>query len=119
MQPVILSIVNQKGGTGKTTTAINLGVALTNAGHDVLLVDLDPQGSLSYSLGITHPQWTVADVLEGSISPEEAIVTVDHEKVHLLPSSINLADLEINLVQQEQRAELLKRAMPAAPVVPS
>ena len=114
MQRAILSIVNQKGGTGKTTTAINLGVALANAGRSVLLIDLDPQGSLSYSLGVTNPEFTVTDVLESLVSANEAIVTVENEKVHLLPASIRLADLEINLVHQDQRAELLKTAIDSA-----
>ncbi len=59
----IITIVNQKGGTGKTTTAINLGVALANKGKRVLLIDFDPQASLTYSLGIKDASPTIADVM--------------------------------------------------------
>ncbi len=109
MSAEIVSVVNQKGGTGKTTTTMNLGCALASLGKRVLLVDLDPQGNLSYSLGITEPQKTMAEVLTGQCSAKEAIVRT--EGVDVLPGSPEMADIEVSLAGQEQREKFLKKTL--------
>jgi chromosome partitioning protein len=69
MQTKVVSIVNQKGGTGKTTTTINLGCALAKMGKKVLLLDLDPQANLTYSLGVTEPEYSMVDVFGEEKNP--------------------------------------------------
>lgn len=103
---VIIAIINQKGGTGKTTTAINLGTALSSLGKKVLLIDLDPQANLSYSFGIKSPNGTITEVLQGK-KTLQAILT-EKESLSIAPSSISLADLEISLVNKIGREGLLK-----------
>lgn len=114
----IIGIVNQKGGTGKTTTCVNLGVDLAREGHNVLLVDCDPQGSLTVSLG--HPQpdalsVTLADLMgralnDEPVNPGDAIL--HHEEgVDLLPANISLAGMEVSLVNAMSRETTLKRVL--------
>jgi chromosome partitioning protein len=109
MATSIVSIINQKGGTGKTTTTINLGSALQKEGKRVLLVDLDPQGNLSYSLDVVNPTVTVADLFTGSNTLGEAIVS--KEGLDILPGSNELVDVEIALVGQENRERFLKQIL--------
>lgn len=114
----IVGIVNQKGGTGKTTSCVNLGVDLAHEGKKVLLVDCDPQGSLTISLG--HPQpdalsVTLADLMNKAmddepIAPGEGVL--HHEEgVDLLPANISLAGVEASLVNAMSRETTLKRVM--------
>ena len=105
----IIAIINQKGGTGKTTTAINLGSALSSLGKKVLLIDLDPQANLSYSFGIKSPNGTITEVLQGK-KTLQAILT-EKEGLSITPSSISLADLEISLVNKIGREGLLKERL--------
>ena len=93
---MIIAIVNQKGGTGKTTTTVNLGSALAALGKRVLLVDLDPQGNLSYSLGIENPRNTIVDVMMDDVPMEDALL--EREDMRVLPSSVELADVELSLI---------------------
>ena len=113
-----ISIVNQKGGTGKTTSCVNLGVDLAHEGKRVLLVDCDPQGSLTISLG--HPQpdalsVTLADLMGNAlnnepINPGDGIL--HHEEgVDILPSNIALAGMEVTLVNAMSRETTLKRVL--------
>ncbi len=104
---MIISIVNQKGGTGKTTTAVNLGAALAEKKKKVLLVDMDPQGSLSYSLGITDFDQSMADVLLGETSLENIITQA--ENMDIAPSNTGLADTELTLFQSDNRESILKQ----------
>lgn len=93
-----IAITNHKGGTGKTTTTINVGCALRDLGYKVLLIDLDAQGNLSYSLGITDPQFTSADWLNSSVEFEK--VKKEVSGITLVPSSTKLADFEKKFFSQ-------------------
>lgn len=109
MATSIVSVINQKGGTGKTTTTINLGSALQKEGKKVLLVDLDPQGNLSYSLDVVAPKWTLADLFTGEGELRETIV--NREGMDILPGSNELVEVEISLVGQEKREQFLKQIL--------
>ena len=107
----IITVSNQKGGVGKTTTTVNLASALARRGANVLVIDLDPQGNASTALGVMHrPEVTsVYDVLLGEEGIEAAIQpTTDHENLFCVPSTINLAGAEIELVSLVAREQRLK-----------
>ena len=112
----VCAIVNQKGGTGKTTTCENLGIGLANEGKKVLLIDSDPQGSLTISLGHPRPDEldvTLSDILgkiikEEEIAPREGILHHD-EGVDLMPANIELSGLEVSLVNAMSRESILKQ----------
>ena len=99
----VYSIVNQKGGVGKTTTAVNLGVGLSRQGRHVLLIDLDPQGDLSVYLGISNPTRTIADALteivEDAASDYDNYIIHNEEGVDIIPSNLDLASIELPLSQ--------------------
>ena len=103
---MIVSVVNQKGGTGKTTSTINLAKALELHGKRILLIDMDPQGSLTYSLGVVDIDKSIADVLYGDADLLEVIV--EREGMDVIPPSISLADVELSLVDVEDREYRLK-----------
>src|SRR5687768_13537434 len=98
MAAKIVSVINQKGGTGKTTTTINLGSALSKLGKKILLVDLDPQANLSYSLGLEDQAGTMADVFSGNKRLRDILVSRDGLTV--APGANELVDIEISLVTQ-------------------
>jgi chromosome partitioning protein len=107
-----ISVVNQKGGVGKTTTVASLGAALAEKGQRVLLVDLDPQGGLTFSLGIDPEDVdvTVGDVLLGTHRADDAIV-VTEDGLHLLPSNITVTQAEEGLVSRTGREQRLRVAL--------
>jgi chromosome partitioning protein len=109
----VVAIANQKGGVGKSTTAVSLGAALAELGFRVLVVDLDPQGNASTGLGIRHEarEITAYDVLVSDGSVRDAIVPTVIEGLHAVPSTIDLAGAEIELVSQFSREGRLKRAL--------
>lgn len=102
---MVIAVINQKGGTGKTTTAHNLGIGLSMKKKSVLMIDLDPQGNLTYSLGINEPESSLTDVLYQDKSITDVIVQVG--KIDLIPSDIGLANTELFLFQQENREFVL------------
>jgi len=110
--PRVLAIANQKGGVGKTTTAINLGTALAAIGEQVLIVDLDPQGNASTGLGIDRRRRSRStyDVLVGGSSLREAILPTAVPRLFIAPSTMDLSGLELEIGQARDRAYRLRNA---------
>jgi chromosome partitioning protein len=113
--PRILSLANQKGGVGKTTTAINLGTALAAIGERVLIVDLDPQGNASTGLGIDRRSRNVStyDVLIGEAPLRDAVVPTAVPRLHIAASTMDLSGLELELGHTRDRAFRLRDAIAA------
>ena len=109
----VVAIANQKGGVGKSTTAVNIGAYLALAGARVLVVDLDPQGNASTGLGLDHREIepSIYDVLTGETSPTAAIRATGVDNLHVLPSTIDLAGAEVELVSAMSRETRLRRAL--------
>jgi chromosome partitioning protein len=111
--PRMLALANQKGGVGKTTTAINLGTALAAIGEKVLIVDLDPQGNASTGLGIDrkHRVHSTYEVLTGDCSLMEATQPTAIPNLFLAPSTMDLLGVELEIAQDKDRAHKLKSAL--------
>ncbi|GAB2467529.1 ParA family protein [Jatrophihabitans fulvus] len=115
----VVSLCNQKGGVGKTTSAINLGAALAEVGRRVLLVDFDPQGALSVGLGVQPHQLELTSynlLMERGVSIDDVLLKTSVPGIDLLPSNIDLSAAEIQLVTEVAREQTLARAL--APVLP-
>lgn len=115
-QSTIIAVVNQKGGTAKTTTVENLGIGLSRQNKKVLLIDTDPQASLTISLGYPRPddlELTLSDLLNGTISENpvalDEVLIHQREGIDLIPSNISLAGLEVSLVNTMNRERILKQ----------
>ena len=117
----ILAIANQKGGVGKTTTAINLGTALAAAGGRVLVIDLDPQGNASTGLGIDRKnrRITTYDVLIGQAGLREAVLPTAVPRLSIAPSTIDLAGIELEIGSMRDRAFRLRDALAALAAEPT
>ena len=111
----VLALANQKGGVGKTTTAINLGTALAAIGEQVLIIDLDPQGNASTGLGIDRKsrRRSTYDVLIGEAALREAIHETAVPRLHIVPSTMDLSGLELEIAQERDRAYRLRNALAA------
>ena len=110
----IIAVTNQKGGVGKTTTSVNLSACLAAAGKRVLLVDIDPQGNATSGLGKAGLDVrTVYDVLIGWAKADEAIISTDFGPLDLMPTAIELAGAEIEMVDIANREQLLNNALNA------
>ncbi len=109
----VISVANQKGGVGKTTTAVNLSASLGAIGKKTLLVDIDPQGNSTSGVGIDKSQlkYTTYDLLVDEVSVEQIIRKTKFENLDILPSSINLAGAELEIVDKPQRESLLKKGI--------
>lgn len=115
-----IAIANQKGGVGKTSTAVNLGAGLKREGFDVLLIDLDAQANLTMALGFQNPDeipYTISNILqkavrEEAIDPSEGILTTE-EGIDLMPSNIQLSGYEASLINEYGREAMLKQYVEA------
>lgn len=114
--PRILAIANQKGGVGKTTTAVNLGAALAEIGFRVLIIDLDPQGNATTGLGISHRnvEGSIYDVIMNEAAVEDCVEPTSVKNLFVVPATIDLAGAEIELVPAFSRELKLRRALHSA-----
>ena len=112
-RPKVISVTNQKGGVGKTTTTINLGASLAELGKRVLIIDLDPQGNASTGLGIEVEDRTLTtyDLLLGDVSLNDVIYPTGQTGLFIVPSTVDLSSADMELVSNEKRSFLLHDAL--------
>ena len=108
----IISLVNQKGGVGKTTTSINLAASLALLGKKILLIDLDPQGNATTGVGINKGDITksVYDLLRGTANVSEVVLKTDFKNLWMIPATIQLAGIDIELIEKSKVSPGFKKA---------
>ena len=111
----IVAFANQKGGVGKTTSAVNLAAAVGDLGHSVLLIDLDPQGTTTSGMGVNKRDVTLStyDLLISDVKAEQVLIRTQYKNLSLLPCNISLAGAELELVDLAGRESRLKNAIAA------
>ena len=108
---LICVFVNQKGGVGKTTSAINIGAYLADAGKSVLLVDFDAQANLSYGIGTNQPKPGIYELLSGSATADDVIKKTAVNNLDVIPASTDLSGAAVELIDQKERNFFLKKAL--------
>lgn len=113
LRPHIIALANQKGGVGKTTTAINLAAGLAELGFRVLLVDIDPQGNASTGLGVSpqNRKVTSYDLIVDGVSPQDVVQTTSVDSVWIIPANADLSSADLEIVSHEKRSFLLHDAL--------
>ncbi len=109
--PRIIAVANQKGGVGKTTTAINLAAGLAEANCRVLVVDLDPQGNASTGLGVEDRDWTTYDLILDDAPLEAVVQETEIGGLYIVPATVDLSSADIELISNEKRSYLLHDAL--------
>ena len=109
----VISVSNQKGGVGKTTTTVNVAAFVADRGRRVLIIDIDPQANAGYGVGVKadETEKTIYEVLIGTVPIREAIMTTGIPNLHLIPSNIHLAGAQMDLMDVEGKEFILRRAM--------
>jgi len=109
----VIAVANQKGGVGKTTTSVNLAAALGRLDKNILLIDLDPQGNATVSIGVDKEKLglSIFEVLVGEVKAKEAIISVESACIDLLPANGNLTAAEVTLLEEDMGAKCLKKAL--------